>query len=107
MRETGPSPTCSSSGFLLDIVLTRDPWMHRVDITRATKAQQVLTAEHDGVLVADVVEEWATRHARPCTLTLTGPVGGQWSAGSGGPNIELDAVEFCPSCPAAATATAC
>jgi hypothetical protein len=25
-------------GFLLDVILTRDPWMHRIDITRATGA---------------------------------------------------------------------
>jgi hypothetical protein len=29
--------------------------MHRADIVRATGAGHVLTAEHDGVLVADVV----------------------------------------------------
>jgi len=26
---------------------------------------------------------------------LTGPAGGSWTFGSGGPEIELDAVEFC------------
>jgi hypothetical protein len=55
----------------------------------------VLTAEHDGQLVADVVAEWALRHGRPYRLHLTGPAGGTWSTGSGGPDLELDAVEFC------------
>jgi len=82
-------------GFLLDIVLTRDPWMHRVDITRATGAAHVLTADHDGVLVADVVAEWAERHGQPFTLHLRGPAGGSWSHGETGPHIEMDAVEFC------------
>ncbi|MCX5043195.1 maleylpyruvate isomerase family mycothiol-dependent enzyme [Aldersonia sp. NBC_00410] len=81
-------------GFLTDIVLTRDPWMHRIDITRATGAEHVLTAEHDGVLVADVVAEWADRHGEPYTLHLAGPAGGHWSQGRGGPEIELDAIEF-------------
>jgi hypothetical protein len=54
-----------------------------------------LTPEHDGVLVADVVAEWAQRHGRPYRLRLTGPAGGEWSSGSGGEEIELDAVEFC------------
>ncbi|WP_068269279.1 maleylpyruvate isomerase family mycothiol-dependent enzyme [Aldersonia kunmingensis] len=81
-------------GFLNDIVLTRDPWMHRIDITRATGAELVLTPEHDGVLVADVVSEWASRHGKPYTLHLTGPAGGQWSRGGDGPEIELDAIEF-------------
>jgi uncharacterized protein (TIGR03083 family) len=82
-------------GFLVDVILTRDQWMHRIDIARATGVPPVLTAEHDGVLVADVVHEWAERHAQPYTLQLTGPAGGSWSAGTGGEAIELDAVEFC------------
>jgi hypothetical protein len=55
----------------------------------------VLTADHDGVLVDDVVHEWAERHGEPFTLHLTGPAGGTW--GSGGPKLEFDAVEFCRS----------
>jgi len=82
-------------GFLVDIILTRDPWMHRADICRATGADHVLTAEHDGVLVADVAAEWAARHGQPCTLHLTGPAGGSWKIGDGGPLIETDAIEFC------------
>src|SRR5262245_9548695 len=65
-----------TTGYLVDIILTRDPWMHRADIARATGAAHVLTAEHDGVLVADVVAEWAARHGQPYTLQLTGPAGG-------------------------------
>lgn len=82
-------------GYLLDVILTRDPWMHRVDITRATGAAHVLTPEHDGVIVADVVLEWAGRHGQPYRLHLTGPAGGEWSSGSGGPDIAMDAVDFC------------
>ncbi|MGI8614108.1 MAG: maleylpyruvate isomerase family mycothiol-dependent enzyme [Nocardioidaceae bacterium] len=82
-------------GFLVDIVLTRDPWMHRVDIARATGKDIHLSADHDGVLVADVVAEWAGRHGQPYTLRLSGPAGGHWSAGAGGPTLDLDAVEFC------------
>jgi uncharacterized protein (TIGR03083 family) len=83
-------------GYLLDIILTRDTWMHRVDISRATGQPLVLTTEHDGVLIADVVAEWASRHRQPCTLTLWGTAGGEWSFGGGaGPHLQLDAVEFC------------
>ncbi|MGY2130036.1 maleylpyruvate isomerase family mycothiol-dependent enzyme [Blastococcus sp. SYSU DS0617] len=82
-------------GFLLDVVLTRDVWMHRVDVCRATSHELELTPGHDGVLVADVVAEWAERHGRPYRLVLTGPAGGQWSSGTGGEELELDAVEFC------------
>ncbi|MDT7788727.1 MAG: hypothetical protein QOF58_7146 [Pseudonocardiales bacterium] len=80
-------------GFLIDVIMTRDPWMHRVDIARAVGAPMELTGDHDGVLVDDVVREWAARHGQPFTLRLTGPAGGRW--GSGGPELEFDAVEFC------------
>lgn len=82
-------------GFLLDVILTRDPWMHRIDITRATGATHVLTGEHDGVLVDDIVSEWADRHHQPFTLHLTGPAGGSWTVGTGGPDLELDVSDFC------------
>ncbi|WP_409331110.1 maleylpyruvate isomerase family mycothiol-dependent enzyme [Trujillonella humicola] len=86
-----------SFGFLFDVILTRDTWMHRVDVCRATGREPELTAGHDGVLVADVVAEWAGRHARPYRLRLTGPAGGAWSSGEppAGDDLELDAVEFC------------
>ena len=82
-------------GYLIDVILTRDPWMHRADIARATGANLVLTSDHDGVLVADVVTEWASRHGQPYTLHLTGPAGGSWAGGDGGPLIEIGAIEFC------------
>lgn len=82
-------------GYLLDTILTRDPWTHRGDICRATGRELELTADHDGLLVADVVAEWGQRHGRPFALTLTGPAGGHWEVGDGGEQLELDAVEFC------------
>lgn len=82
-------------GFLLDVILTRDPWMHRADLSVATGRAMRLTPDHDGVLVADVVQEWAGRHGQPCTLVLSGPAGGTWTFGASGPRLELDAVVFC------------
>jgi uncharacterized protein (TIGR03083 family) len=82
-------------GFLFDTILTRDTWMHRIDTSRAIGADLVLTAQHDGVIVADVVREWAERHGSPCRLHLSGPAGDTWTFGSGGPELELDAIEFC------------
>jgi uncharacterized protein (TIGR03083 family) len=82
-------------GFACDVILTRDPWLHRMDIARAVGSEPQLTADHDGVIVADVVAEWAERHGRPYSLTLTGPAGGSWQTGQDGPRIEMDAIEFC------------
>lgn len=81
--------------YLLDVILTRDPWMHRVDMSRATGKEMVLTAEHDGRLIANVVADWADRHDQPFRLELTGPAGGVYSNGEGGETLTLDAVEFC------------
>jgi len=82
-------------GYLIDVILTRDPWMHRLDIAAATGTTPRLTAGHDGVIVADVVAEWAERHGKDFELTLTGPAGGTWKAGANGPSWTLDAVDFC------------
>jgi uncharacterized protein (TIGR03083 family) len=81
--------------YLLDTILTRDTWMHRVDIARAIGRAPSLTAEHDGRIVADAVAEWARRHGHPVTLELTGPAGATFNRGSAGESISLDAVEFC------------
>ena len=83
-------------GYLIDIIYLRDAWMHRVDTARATGSDLVLTPEHDGRIIADVVAEWARRHGQPFTLELTGVAGGSFTAGGGaGETIVIDAVEFC------------
>jgi len=38
-------------GYLIDVILTRDPWMHRLDICTALDRTPHLTADHDGVIV--------------------------------------------------------
>ncbi|MBJ7594015.1 MAG: maleylpyruvate isomerase family mycothiol-dependent enzyme [Candidatus Dormibacteraeota bacterium] len=82
-------------GYLFDVVHTRDPWIHRVDICRAIGREPELTADHDGRIVADVVADWARRHGQRFTLTLSGPAGGAYAAGTGGEDLTLDGVEFC------------
>lgn len=94
-QQVGDGEEIWTLGYLVDTILTRDVWMHRVDIARAIAAPPHLTADHDGVLVANVVTEWAARHSDPCYVRLTGPAGGTWTFGVGGPEIDLDAVEFC------------
>ena len=83
-------------GYLLDAVYTRDSWMHRVDLARATGREMVLTPEHDGRIVANVVADWAANHGQPFHLVLTGPAGGTFAHGDPeeGASYELDAVEF-------------
>jgi uncharacterized protein (TIGR03083 family) len=81
-------------GYLTDMVYTRDVWMHRVDIARATGRPLELTAEHDGRIVADIVAEWAALHRLSFVLDLDGPAGGGFVAGVGGEELRIDAVEL-------------
>jgi uncharacterized protein (TIGR03083 family) len=90
---TFPAVGRRSVGYLVDLVITRDVWMHRVDISRATGADLVLTSEHDGRLVADMVSDWASTHVDPFVLELTGPAGGVFVRGDAVPT-RVDAVEF-------------
>lgn len=82
-------------GYFVDVILTRDAWLHRIDLCRAIGVEPVLDAGHDGRLVADVAAEWARRHGQAVELVLTGPAGTELVVGEGGEHLELDAVEFC------------
>jgi uncharacterized protein (TIGR03083 family) len=83
-----------SYGYLVDTIFTRDAWMHRLDVSRATSRLPVVSPEHDGRIVADVVREWASRHGQPFTLVLHGDAGGRWTQGHGGDQFELEALDF-------------
>ena len=62
------------------MIITRDPWMHRLDLARATGQDLVLTADHDGVIVADVVAD-----GRGATASLTDSSSPALPAGAGDP----------------------
>lgn len=94
----GPVHETWKLGYLVGTIYLRDMWMHRVDTCDTTGRELVVTADHDGRIVADVVAEWARRHGQPFRLTLTGPAGGTFTGGNPSADvapIELDAVEFC------------
>lgn len=90
-----PGENTWTFGYLFDVILTRDPWIHRVDISRAIECDMELSADHDGRIVADVVADWARRHGQPFTLILSGAGGDRFTSGIDGPELELDAIEFC------------
>jgi uncharacterized protein (TIGR03083 family) len=89
-----PADAGGSLDRLLTVVLTRDAWMHRVDLSRATGAPLLLTPDHDGRIIADVVADWAGQHGEPYDLVLTGPAGGRYAAGPAAEQREFDAIEF-------------
>ena len=83
------------SGYVSDVILTRDPWMHRLD----SPAQPVGTWYSPPSTTASSSQtSWPsgpTRHGQPYRLELTGPAGGAWSADTSGEEIVMDAADFC------------
>lgn len=83
---------------LIDVIYTRDIWMHRIDIARATGCPApVSSAESDivGLVVRDLDRGWS---GRPFQLSMTGRVGGHWWIGghtAGAPTITVDCVAAC------------
>jgi uncharacterized protein (TIGR03083 family) len=92
--DFGPLLGKRTLAYLNDQVITRDIWMHRIDISRAVGREPVLTPEHDGRLIADMVLDWATTHGHPFDLELTGPAGGHFAQGQGGESLRIDAIEW-------------
>jgi uncharacterized protein (TIGR03083 family) len=89
-------------GHLLDVTYTRDTWMHRLDISRATGRPMRLTREHDGRIVALVVRDLARPLAaklggRSVVFELAGPAGGAWRIGAAptpAATVRMDALDF-------------
>lgn len=82
-------------GHLMDVVYTRDVWLHTIDIARATGRTYRPDPAVDGRLIEDVVAEWAGRHQQPFLVTLTGPAGGRFRQGDDGGHLHLDAIDLC------------
>jgi uncharacterized protein (TIGR03083 family) len=83
-------------GAVLDTFGLRDPWMHRVDLARATGKPLVLDA-HDSVIVAQVIRDLGqTWDGPPILLELSGPAGGSWRLGHGHPaaTVHADTVDY-------------
>ena len=86
--------------YLTDTIFTRDMWVHRLDLCRATGREMSLTTEHDGRIVALVMRDLARR--LPAAISagivyeLTGPAGGTWRLGSGleAARVRLDSLAF-------------
>lgn len=98
----GPPLGLAPIGYLTDVILTRDQWMHRYDIALATGREMRLTPEHDGRLQALVIRDLARKlkgqlQGRTIDLLLTGEAGGAYRFGAGShPDavIELDTATF-------------
>lgn len=80
--------------YLMTTIFTRDVFMHRIDITRATSKPMVVGLR-EARLIEDVVVDWARRTGATATVRLSGPAGGAYRVGPGETaTIEGDAVAF-------------
>lgn len=89
-------------GYLIDTIYTRDWWMHRADLCRATHQRMVLTPEHDGRLVALMLRDLARKRARrpqaeTIDLELTGDITLAYRFGNKpapDATVRIDLIEF-------------
>jgi len=86
---------------LMWVIHSRDTWMHRLDICRATGHEFEQTTEHDGriaeLIMLDVADTLARKFNGPTLVfDLTGIAGGTWKIGDGEPaaTIRMDVLEF-------------
>ena len=98
-----PHPIAGKLSFryLMQVTHSRDTWMHRLDICRATGRDFEQTREHDGriaeLVVLDVANLLAKKSDRPALVfELTGIAGGIWKIGRGEPaaTIRMDMLAF-------------
>lgn len=89
-------------GYLTDVIYTRDMWMHRLDICKATGREMVQTPQHDGRITALVVRDLA-RKLRPklggqaVVYELIGSAGGNFHLGGNASpeaRITMDVLDF-------------
>lgn len=86
----------STVSTFVDVINTRDIWLHRVDLARATGQERVVTPAEPEV-VRQVVRDLDTQWSGPALeLTLVGPGGGTWLIGDGEPvaRVTEDAVGY-------------
>lgn len=89
-------PAGRRMSWFLDVINTRDVWMHRVDLARALGREREVTIA-EGEAVRQVVRDLDTDWTGPAlALTLTGPGGGTWRVGEGEPvaHVTEDAVDL-------------
>jgi uncharacterized protein (TIGR03083 family) len=83
--------------YMFDVLGLRDPWMHRVDLARATGRPMTLDA-HDQLIVAQVIADLGRtwEEEPPVLIELTGLAGGRWSLGHGKPRatVRADVVDY-------------
>lgn len=98
-----PHPVAGWLGlrYLMLVIHSRDTWIHRLDICRATGRPFEQTKQHDGRINALVVRDLARLlhrklDGKAIAFELEGIAGGNWSIGNGDPvaTIRMDTLDF-------------
>ena len=99
MPNTGVSR--QSLRYLMWVIHSRDTWMHRLDICRATQRAFQQTREHDGRIAALVMRDVGILlqkklGGRAVRIELSGVAGGAWQVGPGAAaaTIQMDVLDF-------------
>ena len=107
LQEVGGQPEWWTIGYLTDTILARDPWMHRIDLARATGHSLKLTAEHDGVLVADMSPNGPPATASPTRCTSPAQPAAPGRARAADPSSSSTPSTSAEPCQAASRAPGC
>ncbi len=84
--------------YLIDVIYTRDLWMHRIDIARATGCELTPSGAEQTIveqILRDLDRGWS--HA-PLNLGLSGRVRGTWTIGGAAadaPSVAVDTLAAC------------
>jgi uncharacterized protein (TIGR03083 family) len=96
-----PVPGWLSLRHLMWVIHSRDTWMHRLDICRATGRHFEQTADHDGriaeLVILDVGKQLSQKlGGSGMVLNLSGTAGGAWQVGRAEPaaEVQMDALDF-------------
>lgn len=81
-------------GELMDVIYTRDIWLHTVDVEQATGVKADRSGDIDRRIIHDAVATWMHLHGKPVTLHLTGSAEGSFRQGDGGPVLTMDGIEW-------------
>ena len=99
---SGPPLGITPIGYITDLIYTRDMWMHRLEISRASRREMTLTAAHDGRVIELVMRDLGRMlrrrlGQRNIRVELTGPARGVFDFGSSSDpsvTIQMDALAF-------------
>ena len=101
IKVSHPVSGTISFEYLMWVIHSRDTWMHRLDICRATDHHFEQSADHDGRIAAlvmlDVAKSLTPRlNNQALIFELTGVAGGTWKVGAGQAvaTVRMDVLDF-------------